>query len=226
MRSSLRISLGAIALAFAFSAFTACDEKDILKRMETHSRALKTLRADITMEQYNAQLGERDTSKGKLVYMPQKNGNFAARLDWLTPHQESLAVIDKQYVLYRPQLKQAYAGTIDKSQKISVLVNDALGFINISRKRLKAGYDIKYLGREKVNGKTEAFHLEFTPKVARQYKTVDLWADDEGTPVQFKVTERNNDTTTVLFTNVEKNVAVNAADFKINLPKSTKIIKD
>jgi len=44
-------------------------------------------------------------------------------------------------------------------------------------------------------------------------------------PIQAKVIEKNNDTTTVLLSNFEKNAKINASQFKVNLPKGTQIIK-
>ena len=53
----------------------------------------------------------------------------------------------------------------------------------------------------------------------------DLWVDGNGMPVQAKITEKNNDTTLVLLSNMQKNVTIKASEFKINLPKGTKIIR-
>jgi len=44
-------------------------------------------------------------------------------------------------------------------------------------------------------------------------------------PVQSKVIEKNNDTTTVLLTNLQKNVRVDKSEFQIKLPDGTKVIK-
>lgn len=226
MRDFPRFALTAVVLVFVLSALPACDEKDILKRMEARSKSLKTLNADITMERYNAQLNESDVFKGTLVYVPQKqNSEMAARVDWVQPIQETAVVNNKQYILYLPRLKQAYTGSIDKPETAE-LIKTGLAFLNMSREKLKADYDIKYVGREKMRGGIKAFHLEFTPKAKQQYKTVEVWADKEGIPVSVKVTMHNADSTTIAFSNVKKNVSVNAEIFSINLPKSVKIIKN
>jgi outer membrane lipoprotein-sorting protein len=226
MRDFLRYGLTVITLAFVLSALAACDDKEILKRMEAHSKSLKSLRADITMERYNVQLAETDVSKGKLLYLPPGKGTeMAARVDWLSPTQESAAVVNKQFVVYRPRLKQAYTGTTDQ-REIAAALNEGLAFLNVSQDNLKTDYNIRILGREKMSDGIKAFHLEFTPKVRKRYKTLELWADNKGTPVLIKVTENNNDTIKILFSNVEKNVALDAGAFKINLPKGTKLIRN
>jgi outer membrane lipoprotein-sorting protein len=49
--------------------------------------------------------------------------------------------------------------------------------------------------------------------------------DGNGMPIQAKVTENNNDTTTVLLTKLQKNVTVNGKDFEVSLPKDVKVVK-
>jgi outer membrane lipoprotein-sorting protein len=44
--------------------------------------------------------------------------------------------------------------------------------------------------------------------------------------VQMKVIENNNDSTTVLLSNIDKNSSIDTNVFKIVLPKDTKIIKN
>ena len=225
MRNSLKYGFTAIAFAFVIT-FAACDDKEILKRMEAHSKALKTLRADMTIDVFNSQLLEHDISKGKLIYLPMKNNNVAVRFDFISPQQESLAVINNQFVLYTPKLKQAYIGSLSKG-KISEEVSEALAFMNVSKKQLKANYNIKYLGEEKIGDGIITQHLEFTPKIVKSYyKKAEIWADKDGTPIQMKVVQHNEDTTTILFSNIEKNVTIKGSVFQINLPKDTKIIKN
>ena len=148
------------------------------------------------------------------------------RIDWVKP-EESLAVINKKYVIYRPKLQQAYTGSTDKAmKKDSSGVSSPLAFINMSKAQLKANYDMKYLGEEKLSNGTQTWHLELTPKTAQKYKKADIWVDGNGMPIQMKTTENNNDTSTVLLNNLEKNVSLKGSDFQINPPAGTKIIKN
>lgn len=97
--------------------------------------------------------------------------------------------------------------------------------MNMSRAQLKANYTVEYLGEATVGGSVKTWHLRLTPKTKTSYKSSELWVDKDGFPVQSKVVENNNDTTTVLLSNIKKNVTLNGASFQINLPKGTKIIK-
>lgn len=220
-----------MALTLFFGSFAATETRaqngplnEILKRMETNRNSMKTLRSSVTMVKYNDQLKESDTTEGSAIYMPAKGKDAYVRIDWTKPVQETLAVVNGEYVLYRPRLKQAITGSA-KNAKGNGKANNALAFMNMSKEQLKANYSIKYLGQENVSGGTPTWHLELTPKTASNFKSADLWIDGNGMPIQAKVVEGNNDSTTVLFTRMEKNASINAAQFKVKLPKDTKIVK-
>lgn len=230
MKLFLRSSFTAITLSLFFGAFAAAQTKaqnilpEILKRMEVNRNTMKTLRSNVTMVKYNSQLKESDTTEGTSIYLPVKERDALVRIDWTKPVQEILAVNNGKYVLYRPRLKQAIIGNA-KEAKGSGKANGALAFMNMSRAQLNANYKIKYLGQETVKGGTETFRLELTPKGATTYKLAELWVDKDGMPIQAKVTESNNDTTTVLLSNFEKNARIDASQFEVKLPKDTKIVK-
>lgn len=197
---------------------------EILGRMDAHNKTLTSLRANVTMVKENAQLGGAlDTNEGKVTYLPEKARDPLVRIDWLKP-KESLAVVNKQYVIHRPALNQAYTGTTD-SAKGNAKAGSALAFMNMSRAQLKANYTVAYLGEETVKDGTKTWHLQMTPKTRTTYKSAEVWVDGNGMPIQSKVIEQNNDSTTVLLTNLQKNVRVDRSEFKISLPNGTKIIK-
>jgi outer membrane lipoprotein-sorting protein len=192
--------------------------------MDQQNNSLTSLRAGVTMTKVNSQLGGvADVSKGTAMYLPQKGKDAFVRIDWTTPN-ESLAVKNKKYVIFRPHLKIAYTGSVDKAQGTGK-ANSALAFMNMSRAQLKANYEVEYLGDETVSSGVQTWHLKLTPKVPTSYKWAEVWIDKDGFPVQTKLIEKNDDTTTVLLSNLEKNVTLNASVFEISVPKGTKIVK-
>ena len=127
-------------------------------------------------------------------------------------------------MIFRPALSQAYTGNTE-SAKGNAKAGGALAFMSMSRTQLKQNYSIKYLGEATVKGGANTWHLELTPNAATSYKSAEIWVDGNGMPLQSKVVEKNNDTTTVLLSNLQKNIKINTGEFKIDLPKGTKIIK-
>src|SRR5213076_2091304 len=85
------------------SAQTAGLVSSLLTRMDRAKHSLKTLRANITMEKYNAQLHDKDTYQGIVLYIPGVAGNAFVRLEYTSPQHETLAVANGKYQLYRPR---------------------------------------------------------------------------------------------------------------------------
>ena len=230
MRGNKRIvSLAVMALLIAvFSAVSASAQgvlPEILKRMDTNNKGLKSLKASIKMSKHNAQLDEYDLYEGGVQYIPAASKEqIRVRIDWAKPVVEHLAVGSGQYILYRPRLEQAIIGKVDKAQG-GAGAGNALAFMSMNRAQLKANYDVAYIGEETVNGTVKTWHIQLTPKSAASYKSADLWVDTNGMPVQAKVVEKNNDSTTVQLTNIERNATVAANVFQLKPPKNTKIIQ-
>ncbi|MBA3334392.1 MAG: outer membrane lipoprotein carrier protein LolA [Acidobacteria bacterium] len=230
MKLFFRLSFTAIILTLFSGVFVATKTQasnplpEILNRMEINRSSMKTLRSKVTMVKYNAQLKESDTSEGTSIYMPTKGRDALVRIDWTKPVEETLAVVNGKYVLYRPRLKQAITGNA-KDAKGSGKANNALSFMSMSKEQLKANYTIKYLGEEKVSGGVPTWRLELTPKKATSFKMAELWVDGNGMPIQAKIVEGNNDTTTVLLSGFEKNAKINVSQFEVKLPKGTAIVE-
>ncbi|HVE57060.1 MAG TPA: outer-membrane lipoprotein carrier protein LolA [Pyrinomonadaceae bacterium] len=229
MKKLLRYGFTAIALAFVLSAFGAgtanAQINDILKRMDEHYKALKSLQANISREINNPQLGDDpDKMSGTISLLPGKGRNLSFRLDWTQPRTEIISVVNGQYVLYTPNIKQAYTGSSD-SQKVQGKGGNALKVISMSKEEIKANYTVEYLGQEKISSGIPTWHLKLTPKVKADYKFADIWVDGNGMPLQAKITQSNDTTDSILLTNLKKNVSINGSIFKVSLPKDTKIVK-
>lgn len=198
---------------------------DILKRMDANNKSLKSLKSSIKMSKHNAQLDEYDLYEGTVQYLPAPvKEQIKVRIDWAKPVVEHLAVGGGQYILYRPRLEQAIVGKVDQA-KNGAGAGGALAFMSMNRTQLKANYDVVYIGEETVNGSVRTWHIQLTPKAANSYKSADLWVDANGMPVQAKVVEKNNDSTTIQLTNIERNASVKGDVFAIKPPKNTKIIQ-
>ncbi len=229
----MRIFTRALALAFIFTAISIFAgeasaqgvQNEILRRMDVHNKALTSLKADIKRVQENHQIGTTETNNGTLIYLPGKDQkNPYVRLDWKSP-EEIMTVANKQYMIYRPRLKQAIAGNTDKVSKSQ---NDvpALSFMNMSSKELRANFDVGILSEDAtLSTGINTVQIKLTPKKASNYKHAEVWVDSDGMPVQVKIIAKNNDTTTVLLSNLKKNGKINSSEFVYRLPKGTEIVK-
>ncbi len=207
---------------------------EILKRMEAHQKNLKSLRADIKMINYDSQFNDREIFEGSAIYLPSKTQDSMVRIDLAKPRKEIFVSLKGKYLVYMPILQQVFTGNLDrKTRDPFVFLNfsreklqNPLAFLNFSRKKFKTNFKIKFLGQEKLSDQIPVWHLEFTPKDGTFYKSVELWLDINGMPVQVKLIEKNDNYSIIHLSNVRKNVPVNASEFKVILPKETKLVKN
>jgi outer membrane lipoprotein-sorting protein len=222
-----RSIVAAIAALFVFGAVAATPAsaqaglREILNRMENYNKNLTTLRAQVTMGKQNAQLGdEPEIQSGTAIYAKRPGKDALVRIDWTRPLEESLAIADGKYIMYRKKLGVAYTGSVKDKTKDSKGTS-AFAFMNMSKAQLSANYDVKYIGAATLSDGTPTIQLELTPKVKTSYKLAQLWVDKDGMPRQSKITETNNDTTQVLLSHLEPNIKLTRPDFEIAPPKGT-----
>jgi outer membrane lipoprotein-sorting protein len=229
MKKVLRNSFVYFGLVTAFLAISAQSASaqgplgQILNRMDTFNKSLQSVQADVTMLKHNPQLGTTDTYSGSTSYLPKAKGKMYVRLDWKKPSVENMVVIGEDYKLYKPGINQLYVGKVNKA-KSSAGAGNALAFMNMSKDQLKANYTIVYLGEESAAGQA-TWKLQLTPKTSANYKSAELWVAPNGMPIQAKVLEQNNDTTTVMLSNIKENQTIDVRIFALSLPKDVKTIK-
>jgi outer membrane lipoprotein-sorting protein len=197
----------------------------IFNKMERNRRDLHSLRAAISMEKYNAQIKDTDKRTGTVIYLPGAGRNASVRVDWKSPVQEILAVADGQYTFFSPRRKTAWVG--DSNSKTSnTKVSSVLGFgLNASAAQLKSSFDVQDMYNETLWGGVATTHMKLIPKGGASFQYEELWVDGSGMPIQTKVVEKNNDSTTVRLMNVEKNAQVGKNEFKLDLGSDVKKLR-
>jgi outer membrane lipoprotein-sorting protein len=194
--------------------------------MDTHNKSLKSVKSKLQMAKTDVAIGETDLKDGELNYRPGRTETeIYVRINWMTPVKEELAVANGQYVLHRPSIKQAIVGKVDSVKGKNSKAGGVLAFMSMTKAQLAANYEVKYIGEETVKSGANTWHLLLTPKNPTCYKSAVLWVDANGLPVQARIVEKNNDTTTLLLSNIQKNVTIKGSQFKISPPKGTAIIK-
>jgi outer membrane lipoprotein-sorting protein len=193
----------------------------VLNRLERNHQSLKSLRASVDMVKYNAQIGDEDKYKGVVLYVPAAGRNAYVRVDWSYPQKETLAVADGQFTLFRPRLNMAYKGKAGTGRGKS---SAAFEFMNMSRTQLAARYDVQPMGEETLWGNVSTTHVKLVPKGGANFKWAEAWIDAAGMPVQTKVVEKNDDSTSVRLTNLQRNAAIPLEEFFLKLDGSVKIV--
>lgn len=193
----------------------------IINRMERNRRDLRSLRAGIQMEKFNAQVGDKDFYSGDMIFLPGEGRDASVRVDWQKPQRETLSVNNGKYTLFRPRLNMAYVGATTSSRS---KVSGVLGFgLNVSQAQLRTNFEpLQILGEGILYDNLHVTWLKLVPKGKASYKYAEIWVDDGGMPVQTKVVERNDDSTTVRLVNVQRNAHVSSDEFQLKLPADVK----
>ena len=96
----------------------------------------------------------------------------------------------------------------------------------MSRQQLEARFEpLKDVREETIWGGVSTIHLTLIPKGNASYKYAEVWIDSAGMPVQSKIVEKNDDSTTMRLSDVEKNIKLSEGEFKISLDSDVKVIK-
>ncbi|HEY2964615.1 MAG TPA: outer membrane lipoprotein carrier protein LolA [Pyrinomonadaceae bacterium] len=197
----------------------------VLNRMEKNRQTLKTLRAGINVVKYNSQLGVEDKYNGVVIYMPTAGRQAAVRIDWSSPRREVLSVNNNKYTIFRPAQGVAYTGDSRRMSKENK-AGGLLEMMNMSRQQLEARFQpVKDVREETLWGGVSTIHLTLVPKGNAGYKWAEVWIDNAGMPVQTKIVEKNDDSTTVRLTGLEKNQKISPNEFDIKLDSNVKIVK-
>jgi outer membrane lipoprotein-sorting protein len=193
----------------------------VLNKLERNHQTLKSLRASVDMVKYNAQIGDEDKYRGVVLYLPAAGRNAYVRVDWSFPQKETLAVADGQFTLFRPRLNMAYKGKAGTGKSKSSV---AFEFMNMSRAQLAARYDVQDMGQETLWGGVSTQHVKLVPKGGASFKWAEAWVDGGGMPIQTKVVEKNDDSTSVRLTNLQRNATIPLEEFFLKLDASVKIV--
>jgi outer membrane lipoprotein-sorting protein len=198
----------------------------VLSRLEKNRQNLKSLRAGISMVKYNSQLGVEDKYNGVVIYLPGAGRQASVRIDWSSPRREVMSVKDNKYTIFRPALMVAYTGDARKMKGSDGKASGLLDMMNMSKQQLETRFQpVKDVREETLWGGVSTIHLTLVPKGNSGYKYAEVWIDSAGMPVQTKIVERNDDSTTMRLTSLEKNQKISQSDFDIKLDSSVKIVK-
>ena len=195
----------------------------VLNRMERNRQSLKSLKASLSMEKYNSQLRDKDQYIGTVLYMPVSGRSASVRIEWQKPQHEILAVSNGKYTLFRPRLNVAYQGSSNsKNNKAGGI----LDMMYMSKQQLEARFQpVQDVREETLWGGVSTIHLTLVPKGSANYKYAEIWVDSSGMPVQTKMVEKNDDTTTMRLSGMERNLKISEGEFSIKLDSSVKIVK-
>jgi outer membrane lipoprotein-sorting protein len=197
----------------------------VLSRMERNRQSLRSLKATLSMEKYNAQLRDKENYTGWVLYVPAAGRDASVRIEWQRPQHEILAVSKGQYTLFRPRLNQAIVGK-SGSVKGRGGAGGILELMYMTKQQLEAKFQpVQDVREETLWGGVSTIHLTLVPKGNASFKYAEIWVDSLGMPVQTKIVEKNEDATTMRLSSMERNLKISNDEFSVKLDSNVKIVK-
>jgi len=233
MKKIIPLSFLSLFLAIGFAAVSPTKVtgqsaglvSSVLNRMERNRQSLKTLRGNLSMEKYNAQLRDSERYNGVLLYVPGSGQEASVRIEWRSPQHEILAVTNGKYTLFRPRLNQAIVGK-SSSVRGKAGAGGILDLMYMTKTQLEARFQpVQDVREETLWGGVSTIHLMLVPKGNASFKYAEIWVDSSGMPVQTKIVEKNDDATTMRLSALERNVKVSGEEFSVKLDSNIKIVK-
>lgn len=233
MKNLVRYVLAALVCTFVFGATTniKADERqyirEILKKMDNNLKTLTTLKTGVRMEKYNSQLKEvEDRRQGTALVIPVKNSRDANfRLDWTQGAKETISVVDGKYKLYQPNAGQVIEGKNSEVKGGNGGAANTFKLISMSSAEIKSNFSMVWGDTEVVANVHSAYKITLTPKTAMSFQKADVWVNEEGMVVQFKIYEKNGDWTNVLLFDIARNAKISKSDVAFKVPAGTKVVK-
>jgi outer membrane lipoprotein-sorting protein len=235
MNKTFRFIFSALAVMFLVGGIAAIKTNaqgipnQLLTLMEDHRKSMTSLKADISMVNYDSILKDSEQRTGTVMYVAirdkktEKDTDALMRLDWLKPKNEIFSVVKKQFIIWDVKGGIAYTGSSD-SKKVKRGQGGGLMTLltSSSKDEIKSKFTLEFSGAESIDG-TDVTHLKLTPKTKQDYKFADIWIDGNGMPLQAATTALNNDTQTIRLSSLDKNVSLDGSLFKVQLPKGVKL---
>ncbi|MFN2516178.1 MAG: outer membrane lipoprotein carrier protein LolA [Pyrinomonadaceae bacterium] len=195
----------------------------VLNRMERNRQSLRSLKASLSMEKYNAQLRDAERYSGIVIYVPSSGRDASVRIEWQRPQHEILAVSNGKYTLFRPRLGMAYVGSSKSSRNKA---GGVLDMMYMTRQQLESRFQpVQDVREETLWGGVSTIHLKLVPKGNSSFKYAEIWVDSSGMPVQTKIVEKNDDATTMRLSGLERNLKISSEEFSVKLDSKVKIVK-
>jgi outer membrane lipoprotein-sorting protein len=208
----------------AWAESDAAGLERVLSQMDAAAKNFRTTDATVVWDQYQRVIDDTDTQKGR-IYFRRDGGEMQVAVDFVEP--------DKKYVLYSGGKVQVYQPKIDQVNEYSAGKNRAdiesflvLGFGGGGHELLRS-YEVKYLGRETVNG-AEAEKLELIPKSVRLRNNIArilLWIDpNRGISIQQQLFEPDGNYRLAKYSQIQVNQKLPDGVFKLKTTGKTKFI--
>lgn len=205
---------GTTAPAAPVSPGAAADARQIMERVERTYAGIRSLEADFVQELRVPLLGSDQQSRGKF-YQRQPDRLLMRFSD---PAGDVIVADGRHLWMYYP--------SVDRVQVLRASLAQGSGSVDFQREFLENSterYAATLTGDEVVDGRP-VHVLNLVPRTPSSYRSVRVWVDKENSLVRrFEVTEQNDSRRRIELRNIRRNVALDDALFRFNVPQGAQV---
>jgi outer membrane lipoprotein-sorting protein len=205
----------ALVAALLLPAAAQGGEADaVLRSLEARGRELRTMRAEFVQVKLSAVLGDKEETRGTVsLRVPGR-----LRWDYTAPDPSAMLIRDGRFERYFPRTKQVFRGPA--KGEADLLVGFGPGAADLGRR-----YEVALVGEEPV-GAEPAYRLRLKPREPGLFALIELWVEKaRSIPLQTRLTEPTDDTTTIRFAGVALNTTLPPDAFELRLPSDVIEVK-
>lgn len=210
------MTMGAILSSGAAYAQSA-DLQKVLAQMDAAAAKFQSAQADLSADQYTAVVDSHDTQAGTIAFRRAGKATemvMHIKTDGGQPSLKDVLYKGTEIDFYQPSLKQEtiLSASAEYEKYLS------LGFGG-SGKDLAAGWNIKYLGTETIDG-VETAKLDLTPKngASQNFSHITIWVDGKrGVSLRQQVFQEGGDYRLANYSNIKLNTVPESA-FALQIP--------
>lgn len=225
MRNMKKAVFFAVLAMLASAAAFAQDAglQQVLNQMNAASVRFKSAQADFVADTYTAVVQSHDVQTGTIAFRRAGNSTemvMHVKTDDGQPSLKDVLYKNSELAYYQPTVKQETVLSASSNYERYL----TLGFGG-SGKQLAADWNIKYLGKEQVDG-VETAKLDLTPKTpSDQFSHITIWVNTgNGIALKQQVFQDSGDWRTAVYSNVRLN-DVPASEFTLKIAPGTQITR-
>ncbi len=221
---NVKLYLPAALALLALPALGAGNLGDVLAKMDGSAAAFHDMQADLRWVTYTALVDDTSVETGDIVVRRHESGQVDLLISFDEPSRRDLLVEGTLVQMFQPKINQV--SEFDLSKKKDALEQALLVGFGVSGKFLSKNYEVEFGGEETV-GEQTAVKLNLTPKAAEsQVKKLEMWVSTKTwQPLQQKLDQGDGDYRLYSYNNIEINPGLKDSDFKLDLPKKVKRVK-
>lgn len=212
--------LGLVALP----TFASGDIDNVLAQMDQSAADFEGMKADLRWVTYTALIDDTSVETGDIWVRRDSDGEVDLKIVFDEPARRDLLVEGARVQMFQPKINQV--NEYDLSKKKDQLEQALLVGFGVSGKFLVENYDVEYAGEDAV-GDQKAVKLELSPKNAESsVEKLEMWVSTETwQPVQQKLYQTGDDYRLYSYSSIAINPSLKGSDFKLDLPKNVKRVK-